>query len=146
MKRKIFTLILVITTLFLTGCGVGNKEYKTSYNLLDNATIDYFDIKCTSYELINEYNGSVPKNGIFLKVNFDIKNNNSNNVLLVPDKFFKLYSNNNFIDGSGTEVSLKSKEVTSYSVVFDTDIKNSYKILFYSNVVTNNIAFEINIS
>jgi len=135
-------LILILLILTLSGCG--NREYKTSYKVNEKATIDYFDIECTGYELINEYNSQPSKNGIYLKVDYNIINKNDKPVSLVADKFFKLYKNNDFIYGIGEDITLESNKEVTYTVVFDTSVSETYKVLFYSNVVTNNIAFELN--
>lgn len=137
-------LLVFITTLLISGCNVGNTTYQTSYKVNQNARIDHFLIKCTGYEQINEYNNEKPKNGIFLKVNYEIMNLNKSSVLVKPETFFKLYKNNQFTNAIGEEITLNKDENKNYYVVFDTSIDDNYKILFYSNVVTNNIAFELN--
>lgn len=135
-------LILVLLILTLSGCG--NREYKTSYKINENATIDYFNIECTGYELVNEYNQQSAKNGIFLKVNYKLTNKNEKSVNLTANNYFKLYKDNNLINGIGEDIILESNQETEYTVLFDTSIDDTYKVLFYSNVVTNNIAFELN--
>lgn len=137
-------LLILITTLLISGCGVGNKTYQTSYKINQNARIDHFLIKCKGYELINEYNNEKPKNGVFVKVNYEIMNNNSTSVLIKPETSFKLYKNNEFISGIGNELTIDKNKSEEYTIIFDTSIEDSYKVLFYSNVVTNNIAFELN--
>ena len=141
MKR---ILLIFITTLLISGCGIGNATYQTSYKVNQNARIDHFVIKCTGYELINEYNNEKPKNGVFVKVNYEIMNNNSSSVLIKPETSFKLYKNNEFISGIGNEITIDKESVEDYTVIFDTSLEDSYKVLFYSNVVSNNIAFELN--
>lgn len=140
MKLIILTLV---TALLITGCGIGNTTYNTSYKINENAEIDHFIIKCTNYELINEYNNQKPKNGIFLKVNYNITNKNKNPIIINPEKYFKLYRNDSYIAAIGEDKQLTQNKLEEYSVVFDTSIEDSYKILFYSNVVSNNVAFEL---
>lgn len=141
MKKLI---LILITTLLISGCGIGNTSYQTSYEVNQNARIDHFLIKCTGFELVNEYNNEKPKNSIFLKVNYDITNLNDLSVLIKPETFFKLYQNNKFIPAlSANEVSIEKDKKEEYTVIFDTSIEESYKVLFYSNVVSNNIAFEL---
>ena len=135
-------LILILLILTLSGCG--SREYRNSYKINEKGTVDYFEIECTGYELINEYNSQPAKNDIYLKVNFNITNKNEKPVNIIADKFFKLYKNNDFIYGIGDDITLESNKEVSYSVVFDTSVSETYKVLFYSNVVTNNIAFELN--
>lgn len=137
--RKVILILLILT---LSGCG--NREYKTSYKINENATIDYFNIECTGYELVNEYNQQSAKNGIFLKVNYKLTNKNEKSVNLTANNYFKLYKDNNLINGIGEDIILESNQETEYTVLFDTSIDDTYKVLFYSNVVTNNIAFELN--
>ena len=137
-------LLIFISTLLISGCGIGNTSYQTSYEINQNARIDHFLIKCTGFELVNEYNNAKPKNGIFLKANYDITNLNNLSVLIKPETFFKLYQNNEFIPAlAGNEINIEKDKTEQYVVVFDTTIEETYKILFYSNVVSNNIAFEL---
>ena len=139
-------LLIFITTLLISGCNVGNTTYQTSYKVNENAKIDHFLIKCTGYEIINEYNNEKPKNEVFLKVNYEIMNLNKSSVLIKPDTFFKLYKDNKFTNATGEEIKLDKDEDQNYYVIFDTSLEENYKVLFYSNVVTNNVAFELNIT
>lgn len=147
-KLKKLNIFLTVLLLFLcvSGCSNINKnEIKTEYLIGEEAEIDNYLIT------INDY--VYEENDKTLKVNLELLNKDSNtkNVSLKND--FEIYDINNVIINDidnvsdNSELEVLNNERVNIELKFDVskinefDI-NNYKIIFYSRVATNNIAFK----
>lgn len=146
MKNKaiLFSIFLIISSL-LIGCSskVGDTYQKTEYLKEENAIIDY-------YEMI--YKGYSSKNKK-LYVNFVVTNNSSETKEINLREDFRLYTDTSekIINLSDEEIiKIQNNETKEIRVTFESDSLfenetlidlDSYKIIFYSGVVSNNIAF-----
>lgn len=140
-QNKIIYCILVLFSIsLLTGCGISNMQNKTEYYIGEKAIIDDYQLTCNNY---------VIKDNI-LKVNLELANNNK------QDKTVSLINNFeiiNIIDNGIIPKNISSEKVEivkdneSINIELKFDIKDidinvkDYKIIFYSGVATNNIAF-----
>lgn len=141
-NRKL--LVLGSILLLLTGCGVNNTVLKTEYGINENAKIDHYEIICTDSVYLNQYND---KSGKFLKVNYTLTNKSNSLKTVQVQSDFKIYKDENLISPiSSDKLDLNAGETKDIEVIFEITEHadwNNYKIIFYSNVVTNNIAFVI---
>lgn len=139
-NRIIYCLLVSFSIILLTGCGISNVQNKTEYNIKEKATIDNYQLVCNNYEI---------KDNI-LKVNLELLNKNK------QDKTISLINNFEIINIIDNEIIPKNissekveivKDNESISIELKFDIKDidfnitDYKIIFYSGVATNNIAF-----
>lgn len=130
----------IFSLLMLTGCGITNIDNKTEYYIGEKAIIDNYQLTCNNYEI----------KGNLLKVNLELVNNYK------QDKTVSLINNFeiiNIIDNGIIPKNISSEKVEiigdneSIDIELKFDIKdidfniNDYKIIFYSGVATNNIAF-----
>jgi len=127
----------------ISGCGISNKQTQTEYQVNEEAFIDYYQITCNNYEIIDSYDA---KTGKFLKVNYTLTNNSDEQKEIHLQDDFKLYLNDDIILAmTNDNVILNSSETKKIEIAFDlSNMENTsepYKVIFYSNVVTNNIAF-----
>lgn len=145
-KNKIilFGIFLVATSL-LVGCRkeVGEEILKTEYLKEEVATIDYYEIIYKGYSSEKEK----------LYVDFIVTNNSNETHEINLNEDFVLYTNESekMINSHKEEIlKIKSKETKEIRVTIEAkelfekkkliDV-DSYKIVFYSGVVSNNIAF-----
>lgn len=139
-NRIIYCLLVSFSIILLTGCGISNVQNKTEYNVKEKATIDNYQLVCNNYEI---------KDNV-LKVNLELLNKNK------QDKTISLINNFEIININDNEtipenISNEKVEIIgdneSIDIELEFDIKNidininDYKIIFYSGVATNNIAF-----
>lgn len=137
MKKKVIILLVLICSLFLTGCG---RDYtiKSEYRINDIAMIDDLEVKLSFINFDND----------ILEVVFDIKNNTNNTYTIGPDSF-KMYDinkvaiKNNFSNDNSV---IKKGETISYTLQYAVERKELYEIYFYSGYVNNNIKFVIDSS
>ena len=130
----------IFSLLMLTGCGITNIDNKTEYYIGEKAIIDNYQLTCNNYEI----------KGNLLKVNLELVNNYK------QDKTVSLINNFeiiNIIDNETIPENISNEKVEiigdneSIDIELKFDIKdidfniNDYKIIFYSGVATNNIAF-----
>jgi len=147
-KNKIilFGIFLVIASL-LVGCSkeVGEEIFKTEYFKEETATIDYYEIVYKGYSSKKEK----------LYVDFVIANHSEQEQEINLNEAFVLYTDNsqkiiNSYDNK--KIKIKSSETKEIRITITADELfekkklidlDSYKIIFYSGVVSNNIAFII---
>lgn len=137
--------MLSFILLLLTGCGINNAVIKTEYYLGETATIDHYEIEYTDFSELDVYNN---ENGKFLKVNYTLTNKSAGQKTVNIYNDFKFYNYDNKLISPITndEIVLEVGDTKSFAIVFDITDKqdmDQYKIIFYSNVVSNNIAFII---
>lgn len=137
-------ILIFLTIILLTGCSLNlnrKTNNKTSYEINELATIDHYNI------ILEKYNEEQDDDEeYYLKTTFKITNNSTNKTH-ISNNDFKILNNidNNYdIAINNFNVSLQSKETKEIEVEFKISRNRNYKILFYSNVVSNNISFEIN--
>lgn len=140
----LYSVFAIFSIILLTGCGnVSNIQNKTEYYIGEEANIDNYLITCNDYEIL----------GKKLKVNLILTNKNKQTKTVSFKNNFSIYN----IDGSenipenisNDEVkTIESGKSMNIYLEFDfndydinTDELRNYKILFYSGVATNNIAF-----
>lgn len=136
----IYSVLIILLSIVLSGCGINNVQTKTEFHIGEQANIDDYLVTCENYE---------EKDGI-LKVNFKLTNNNKQEKAISLQNNFEIYSTE---DQDIKVKNISSKEIInvdaneSIDVPLEFDISNiqfdvsNYKILFYSGVATNNIAF-----
>ena len=145
--KKVFKILLLIILVapLLTGCREEKKVYKTEFRIHEVATIDHYEIVYKGY--------TATKNE--MRIKFEIKNKNKITQLISLTEDFVIYSNESGKINNPYEeeiIAVKPGEPQEIQVVvtaeelFDKkgqliDEIDTYKILFYSNVATNNIAF-----
>lgn len=142
---KVLLLILLVAPL-LTGCGEEKRVYKTEYEINEVAIIDHYEVIYKGY--------TATKNEIH--IDFAIKNNSNSAKEINLSKDFVIYTNESQkITNPYQEqiITINPDETEEFEVIvtaeelFDnttgelTENFDTYKILFYSNVATNNIAF-----
>lgn len=140
-QNKIIYCILVLFSIsLLTGCGINKVQNKTEYYIGEKAMIDNYQLTCNNYTIKDDV----------LKVNLELLNKNK------QDKTVSLINNFEIININDNEIIPKNisnekveiiKDGESINIELNFDIKdidinvNDYKIIFYSGVATNNIAF-----
>ena len=140
--------ILVFSIFFigiLAGCGVSNKAVKTEYKVNEVATIDQYRILCKGYEIINQYQDQMGK---FLKIDYKITNLRDQSYYLDLQNDFQLQvDSGKYIPAiTSDHIEIKGNEEKTLEIVYDLkeyESMESYKVIFYSGVVSNNIAFVI---
>ena len=148
MKKYILCLVSFIVILTLSGCGIASKQIKTQFKVNEETKIDHFLIACTGYE--KETNES----SVFLKVNYKITNKNAQEINMNLRNSFQISNKNGSLHNttSSGNINFKPEETKEIQVTFNinseadnkTDSNNnqeSYLIIFYSGVATNNIGF-----
>jgi len=138
-----YCVLSMFSLLLLTGCGnVSNIQNKTEYYIGEEASIDNYLITCKNYEVL----------GKKLKVNLELINNNKQNKTVSFKNNFDIYSTIGTSEVVPENISeedvkiIESGKSMNIDLEFDfNDINinelSNYKILFYSGVATNNIAF-----
>lgn len=139
MKKSVLKGILILLSITtITGCsniGVQNVQNKTEFKVNEEAFVDHFQITCTKYEQIANT----------LKVNYIVTNNSNENTKISLQTDFKLVvTDTEFINSSSNgTILLNASETKEIIVSFDLNgtMSKPYTVLFYSNVVSNNIGF-----
>lgn len=140
-QNKIIYCILVLFSIsLLTGCGINKVQNKTEYYIGEQATIDNYQLVCNNYEIKDDV----------LKVNLELSNKSKQTKTISVINNFEIINindNENIpknISNDKVEI-IEGNETVNIELEFDInaiDINiNNYKIIFYSGVVTNNIAF-----
>lgn len=147
MMKKI--ILLFVVSCFLFGCNdLSLKEgtNKTSFLLHEDAKIDSFNLVMTDYRIVESIDQlEKPIHDQFLIVEFEIENTDKTSQIISADTSYQL-----LIDGktyhnvsSSDAITIPSKQKTTYTIVYDVPKRDTYHILFYSGIVSNNIKFEI---
>lgn len=134
MKKVLLIITLLMSGLFMCGCEQHN--FKTQYNMNEEAYID--DIKITLE------NASYNEENNILEMTFEITNKRDNTTTLVPDQNFVLYDINKvqmYNTYTNTNNIIKKGQTIHYTLQYNVAKKEMYEILFYSGIVENNIKF-----
>ena len=140
-QNKIIYCILVLFSIsLLTGCGINKVQNKTEYYIGEQATIDNYQLVSNNYEIKDDV----------LKVNLELSNKSKQSKTISLINNFEIININ---DNENIPKNISNDKVEiiegneSIDIELEFDIKdmniniNDYKIIFYSGVVTNNIAF-----
>jgi len=141
-SRFLYSVFTIFSIIMLTGCGnIDNVQNKTEYYIGEEAKIDNYLLTCKDYEIVDNV----------LRVNLEIINKNSQKKTVSFKNNFSIYS---IDDSENIPENISSEEVKiieanqSMNINLEFDLKNinidelsNYKVLFYSGVATNNIAF-----
>lgn len=134
MKRILKALIIIIVFILITGCS--NDIIKNEYKKDEEGFIDNIYIMLTDTKYENNT----------LECTFKIENKTGSTITMTPDNNFRLYDINMVqipnIYQNNTNI-IKNKDQIYYTLQYNIDKKNLYEILFYSNIVENNIKFTI---
>lgn len=145
MKAKKIILLLIIS-IFMVGCGnldAPSTPNKTEFTVNEVATIDHYQIELNDVIETSTYQGEKPENDTFLILEFKITNESGEEQVITPNTNFKLMlDDGNYSDLGHTEpVKISANDSIAYQVVYDVPEMDSYSVLFYSGVVSNNIKF-----
>lgn len=132
---KKIAIIGCLVLILSTGCGLENKAPQTEYKVNEEAFIDSYQIECNDFE----------KTDNILEVNYTLTNQSNQQVTVEPSNAFRLVQQDQMISANeDSSVTLEPSETKKLTVTFNvTETQDQYKVLFYSGVVDNNIAFRL---
>lgn len=132
--KKIITIFLLI--FLTTGCslfGVDKIESNTMYQKGEIAVFDNYKIILDDYKIEDN-----------LKVNFLVTNKNSGTIMINKNSFELIKDDIKYYPIDFQSVEINSNETIEIDLLFDVnEINEDDKLLFYSGIVSNNIAFDI---
>ncbi len=133
MIKKI--LICILGALTITGCVPQDEpsETKTEYYLGELATIDQYQIELTAQEYKNDR----------LVLTFEIMNDFDHAQIIKSDNFALINGTEPILPNNNLNETISTGSTKEIKVNFTIDELEEYTIVFYSKVVTNNIAFII---
>ena len=145
MKSKKIILLLIVSIL-MVGCGnldAPTTTNQTEFTVNEVGIIDHYKVVLNDVIETKTYQGEKPENDTFLILEFKITNESREEQILTPDVNFKLMLNDGtYHDLGNTEITkVPSNDSIIYQVVYDVPDMDSYSVLFYSGVVSNNIRF-----
>lgn len=139
-------ILLVLLSVCMVGCN--NLEApttttnKTEFAVNEIATIDHYKVILNDVIETNTYQEKKPENDTFLILEFKITNESKEVQTISPNVNFKPMLNGTYLDLGHTEnIEIPAGESIIYQVVYDVPEMDSYSVLFYSGVVSNNIRF-----
>ena len=136
MKKILLAVISTLLIFNLCGCIQQGEELptKTIFDANENASIDNISIT-----LLNITEGNNSDNNIIVK--FKIQNNNKNNISITNENFDLIIDNINYKPNNQINANLAYNNSLELILYYNVPKKESYKLIFYSGVVSNNIAF-----
>ena len=144
MFNKLFKVFFLTFSVFLlVGCNEEVTLNKTEFFLNEEATIDNYTIELNDVITSNHFQDVTPENDTYLTLEFKITNNSNEKQVLDSDKNFDFKIDSiRYTDlNHNKELTLEPNETIMYKVVYDVPEKDSYSLIFYSGVVSNNIKF-----
>lgn len=145
MKAK-KVVILVLLSIIIVGCNnlepTTTTPNKTEFTVNEIATIDHYKVVLNDVIETSTYQTKKPENDTFLILEFKITNESREVQTISPNVNFKPMLNGSYLDLGHTEnMEVPVGESIIYQVVYDVPEMDSYSVLFYSGVVSNNIRF-----
>ncbi len=144
MFNKIFKVLCLSFGIFLlVGCNEETGPNKTEFFLNEEATIDNYTISLNDVFTSNHFQDVTPENETYLTLEFKITNNSNEQQVLDSNKNFDFKINDKrYTDlNHNKTLTLEPNETVMYQVVYDVPEEDSYSLIFYSGVVSNNIRF-----
>ncbi len=143
MKVKNIIIILLVCILTI-GCNFDQpNDIKTEYKVREDAIIDNYNIKLLNYNYSSQYNNLENKNGQYLILTFEIKNNFKESKIIDKDNFVISIKNQTYQAIMNNAISISPHNSKQVIIAFDVPQLSEYGIIFYSKVVTNNIMFKV---
>lgn len=145
MKKLFCFCSLIALSLLMTGCFSVEQpgEVKTEYSLNEIANIDFYEITLNDVVTTTHYQDVPPANDTYLMFEFRITNDDEQaHVLSSATNFRFIIDDMTYTDlNHNKDITIQPGESIMYQVIYDVPEEDHYQILFYSGVVSNNIAF-----
>lgn len=147
MKKLVVIISMICGCFIITACTDFSlkEDIKTEFKLMENASIDHYEMVLTKIDTNQTYQNQVTKNGQYVILKFQVKNASKQNDTLKADNFQMIINNEEYKALENRNVAMNAGETVEYTIVFDVPVKEEYDLLFYSGIVGNNIKFKIEI-
>lgn len=146
-KKTNLILSIFFSLFFLVGCSSPLQQAnKTIFSLNEEARIDHFNIVLNDIIESAYFQDVKSEKGSYLTFEFKIKNNsNQDQIIRYEDSFQLVIEQDKYIDlNHNKDISIAPGESIMYQAIFDVPEQDSYNVLFYSGIVSNNIMFTTN--
>lgn len=120
-----------------------DESIKTEFKIHEQANIDHYNITLNKQETLTEYQNVPASNGQYLSLAFKIKNNSDTDAVIQEDNFYLEIDDHIYNPISFSQETIASKESKEITIIYDVPNDDNYELIFYSGIVSNNIAFDI---
>lgn len=148
MKKIICLLTICLLCFFSIACNDLdlNENVKTEFKIHEQANIDHYRIILSKQETFTTYQNTPSSNGQYLLLTFNIQNNSNSTATIQEDSFYLEVDGHTYNPIDFQQVTIASNEDEQITIIYDVPDNDHFSLLFYSGVVSNNIAFDIDLN